>query len=242
MGPPRRSPPTDDVVRMAGPKAESAFGDWNMPFAKKRTSASSAYDIHPGVKSMQDWVASLKGKTGRSLEEWVRLVKQSGPPKEAGRRDWLKDAHGLGTNAAWWIVERADGKGGEDDDPEACLKTAAEWVDAMYAGGKAGMRPVHDRLIDLARGLGRDVKVCPCKTMVLFYRNHVFAEVKPSTRTRIDLGFALGKAKGRLPKRLIDTGGAAKKDRITHRFAISNVEEIDAEVERWLGVAYQLDE
>jgi hypothetical protein len=44
------------------------------------------------------------------------------------------------------------------------------------------------------------------------------------------LGLALGKTK--TPKRLIDTGGLAKKDRITHRIPLESVEEIDQEVER----------
>ncbi len=71
------------------------------------------------------------------------------------------------------------------------------------------------------------------------YRNHVFAQIKPATRTRIDLGFALGatKAKGRL----IDTGGYQKKDRITHRIPITALADIDDEVKRWLKAAYELD-
>jgi hypothetical protein len=44
-----------------------------------------------------------------------------------------------------------------------------------------------------------------------------------------------------VPKRLIDTGGFAKKDRITYRIPLSSTGEIDAEVERWLKTAYELD-
>jgi gamma-glutamyltranspeptidase / glutathione hydrolase len=44
------------------------------------------------------------------------------------------------------------------------------------------------------------------------------------------------------PKRLIDTGGYAKKDRITHRIEITKASDIDAEVKRWLGTAYEIDE
>ncbi len=43
------------------------------------------------------------------------------------------------------------------------------------------------------------------------------------------------------PKRLIDTGGYAKKDRITHRIPLESVKEIDKEVERWLKTKYELD-
>ncbi len=82
-------------------------------------------------------------------------------------------------------------------------------------------------------------KVCPCKTPVPLYRKHVFAEIKPTTQTRIDLGLALGKMK--IPKRLIDTGGFAKKDRITHRIPITRLAEIDDEVKHWLKTAYDLD-
>lgn len=199
----------------------------------------SAYDVHPGVQMVQDWVAGLKAKTGRTLEEWLRFVKKEGPKSEKDRRDWLKNEHGLGTNSAWWLAERAEGKGTEDSDPKLYLKAAEKYVETMYAGGKGGLRLIHEEIIRLARKLGKDVRVCPCQTIVPLYRNHVFAQIKPSTKTRIDLGFALGdmKAKGRL----IDTGGFAKKDRITHRIAIASVNELDAEVVKWLKTAYDRD-
>ena len=110
----------------------------------------------------------------------------------------------------------------------------------MYAA-KASLRPIHDRMIELARKLGDDVKICPCTTIVPLYRNHVFAEIKPTTKTRIDLGFALKSHTGKLPKRLIDTGGLKKGDRITHRIPLADVSDIDDEVKKWLKVAYELD-
>jgi hypothetical protein len=203
--------------------------------------AKSLYSVHPGVKMMQDWVATLKEKTGRSLEEWIALVKKEGPAEEAKRREWLKSRHKLGTNAAWWIAERAAGRGGEDSDPEAYLRTAVEWVEAQYAGKKQPLRPLYDRLLKMALALGGDVRACPCKTIVPLYRTHVFAELKPATNTRVDLSLALGKFKGKLPQRLIDTGGAKKGNRLTHRIAISTAADIDAEVQRWLRTAYELN-
>jgi hypothetical protein len=96
-------------------------------------------------------------------------------------------------------------------------------------------------LLKLGRSLGEDVKACPCKTIVPLYRKHVFAQIKPATNTRIDLGFCLTTYKGKLPKRVIDTGGLAKKDRITHRVEIKSASEIDDEVKKWLKTAYELD-
>jgi hypothetical protein len=199
---------------------------------------SSLYSVSPGVKMMQDWIATLKQKTGRSLEEWLMFVKKHGPPTEKERRDWLKAEHGLGTNSAWWIAERAEGKGTEEDDPETYLKTAEKYVDDMFAE-KPNLKPIYDALLKLGLGVGKDSKACPCKTIVPFYRKHVFAQIKPSTRTRIDFGLALRDTKP--TGKLIDTGGFAKKDRISHRFAISSLDDIDAEVKRWLKRAYDMD-
>jgi hypothetical protein len=193
---------------------------------------------------VQKWIAELPAKTGRTLEQWVELIRKEGPADEKARRAWLKQEHGLGTNTAWWLAERAGGTGAHgiaEDDPETYLQAAEQYVEAMFAGPKAGLRPVYDELLKLGLGLGADVRACPCKTIVPLYRNHVFAQIKPSTRTRIDFGLALAEAPGKLPGRLIDTGGLAKKDRITHRFAITSLADIDDEVKKWLKTAYDLD-
>ncbi len=206
--------------------------------------AAERYDVHPSVKMVENWVATMKEKTGRSLQEWIDLTNTEGPRDEAARRDWLKMEHGLGSNAAWWIAERASGRGWEDGDPAAYLRAAAGYVGDMYAGGKAGLRPLHDELLRLARGLGPDVKVCPCKTIVPLFRSRVFAEVKPSTRARIDFGLALARflqLGGKTPPRLIDTGGMLKRDRITHRIEITKMADIDDEVREWMRRAYELD-
>ncbi|HLJ92369.1 MAG TPA: DUF5655 domain-containing protein [Gemmataceae bacterium] len=210
-----------------------------MPHTSHSARGKSIYSVHPGVAMVQDWIAQLPQKTGRSLEEWIALVQESGPATEQERREWLKKEHGLGTNSAWWIAERADGKGTDGDDPETYLKAAEQYVEAMFAGPKAGLRPIYDALLKLGFELGEDVRVCPCKTIVPLYRNHVFAQIKPATRTRIDFGFALGNRKA--TGRLIDTGGFAKKDRITHRIPITSLAEIDQEVKQWLKTAYDLD-
>jgi hypothetical protein len=59
----------------------------------------SLYGVHPGIAMVQDWIAKLPEKTGRSLEQWIALVKESAPKGEKERREWLKAEHGLGTNS-----------------------------------------------------------------------------------------------------------------------------------------------
>jgi Domain of unknown function (DUF5655)/Domain of unknown function (DUF4287) len=204
-----------------------------------RTSEKSIYSVHPGVLMTQKWIAELKQKTGRSLDEWLRLIKQGGPPTEIERRDWLKSKFGLGTNSAWWLAERSCGKGEEVSDPNHYLQAAEKYVEEMFSGKKAGLRPIYEALLKLGLSQGKEAKACPCQTIVPLYRNHVFAQIKPTTQTRIDLGLALANLK--TPKRLIDTGGYARKDRITHRFEITSLKDIDDDVKRWLKVAYDRD-
>jgi Domain of unknown function (DUF5655)/Domain of unknown function (DUF4287) len=206
--------------------------------AARSSSKKHGYDVHPSLAMVQSVIAGMKQKTGRTIEEWIEYVNRAGPPSEKERREWLKAKHGLGTNYCWWIAERSAGKG-DDGNPETYLKQAEEYVKKMFSGSKAGLRPLFDALVKLGRGMGPDVKVCPCQTIVPLYRNHVFAQIKPATNTRIDLGFALKNTK--VPKRLIDTDGFAKKDRITHRIEISSTKDIDDEVKRWLRVAYDID-
>jgi len=196
------------------------------------------FSVHPAVAMAQPVIAGMQEKTGRPLAEWLELVASDGPATEKERRDWLKAEHGLGTNYAGCIAEISAGKG-DLFSAEGYLRLAGQYVEALFAGPKAGLRPIYDALLQAGLKLGKDVKVCPCQTFVPLYRNHVFAQIKPSTRTRIDFGLALKDTK--TPKRLIDTGGFAKKDRITRRIEISSPDEIDDEVRRWMQVAYDLD-
>jgi hypothetical protein len=176
-------------------------------------------------------IAGLKAKSGRSLEEWVDLIRMSGPSGEKKRAEWLKKEHKVGTNYAGWLASRAEGKTLEYD-PDGL-------VDTMFSGPKAGLLPIYTKLVDTALGFGKDVTITPCKTIVPLRRRYVFAQLKPTTRTRIDLGLALGKTKA--TGLLIDTGGLAKGDRITHRIPVESLQEIDADVIRWMTTAYEMD-
>lgn len=206
---------------------------------KTKPNRNNPYSVHPGVMMVQNWIATLPEKTGRTLEEWLALIRRTGPPTEKERRVWLKQEYGLGTNTAWWLAERADGKGAEEDTPKAYLQMALQYVEEQYAAKKAHLRPLYDALLALGKSLGDDVKACPGKTIVPLYRNHVFAQLKAPNQSRIDLGLALKGVKA--AGRLIETGGAEKGDRITHRLSLTSLEEIDDEVRRWLRKAYEMD-
>lgn len=210
-----------------------------MAKTKQATQKKSRYDVHPSVQMVTHWVSSLPEKTGKNLDEWLNLIRTEGPANSKERREWLKKQYGFGTNTARFLADRAEGKGTEDGDEAAYLEAAEGHIEAMFAGSKAELRPIYEALLELGRSLGDDIKVCPCKTIVPIFRRYVIAQIKPSTRTRIDFGLALKNTKAQ--GRLIDTGGFAKGDRISHRIEITSLEDIDDEVKMWLRKAYEMD-
>ena len=119
---------------------------------------NSLYSAHPGVKMTQKWVSTLKERTGRSLDEWLALLKESGPKTEKAQRQWLRQKHQMGMNSAFWIAERAAGKTDETGDPETYLQAAEQYVEKMFSGKKADLRPLYDRLLTLGLSMGKDVK------------------------------------------------------------------------------------
>ncbi len=196
------------------------------------TKPAPRFADHPAVAHQQAVIRNLEKNTGKTLEQWLALVKKSAPAARKERVQWLKATHGLGMTTANVIAEAAEGGKPEDYDAE-------DFLDGLYAGTKAALRPLNDELVRIAMALGSDVTATPCKTFVPLRRRHVFAQVKPATATRVDLGLALGPSKP--AGRLIDTGGAQKGDRITHRIPIASLAEIDDEVRRWMKKAYELD-
>jgi len=238
-----KNAPKAKTAKKAAPKARKKTGTNAVP----RKTGRSAYDVHPGVEMVQQWIATLKEKSGRSLSEWLALIRKSGPGGFQETIAWLKKEHGVGANSAWWMAEHAGlgGKRGEDDTPEGYLKAAPRWVHEQYAGKREPLRPIFESLVALVRRDYPRAKVCPCQTIVPIYREHVIAQIKPTTITRVDLGLALARHvanhKGKLPARLVDTGGLAKKDRITHRIELTSPADIDPDLRAWLRIAWDLD-
>jgi hypothetical protein len=122
------------------------------------------------------------------------------------------------------------GPGGDTSADEAL-------VDEMFSGKKSGLRPIYEKLLSMGKGLGKDVRVAPTKTYVPLYRRYQFAQIKPTTNTRIDLMLSL---RGETTRGcLVATGGTEKGDRMSHRIPLSAVDDIDAEVGEWLKKAYR---
>lgn len=200
--------------------------------------ARPKYDVHPAVAMMAKWRDELPAKTGRSLEQWAELLTAELPDAPANvRTAWLKERHGLGGNTAGQVHAFAADRQTWDGDPASYLAKAPGYVAGQFAGPREALRPVAEAVIALARGLGPDVKVCPCQTILPLYRTRAFAELKAATRTRLDLHLALPgfPETGRLA---LNPQRVKANDRLAHRVGLAAVADVDAEVAGWLREAY----
>ncbi len=201
------------------------------------------WDVHPSVEYVQTILRNLEANSGKDLDAWVALVNRKGPKEEKARREWLKEQGHGGTQAAF-VAERSMGELSHafDGTPERYLAMAPGYVDQQYSGKKAALRPLFEQLLEVARSLGSDIRICPCETIVPIYREHVIAQVKPFA-SRLDFGLALGDpALLKDPSgRLLDTGGFKKKDRLTVRIEVRDESDIDRTLKSWLKQAYERD-
>ncbi|HKJ33798.1 MAG TPA: DUF5655 domain-containing protein [Balneolales bacterium] len=202
---------------------------------------SVVYSVHPSVEYAQAVLRNLPDKTGYSIIDWIEKLENSSRNTVKERKQWLKDEFGVGGTTANIIANFSLGEAEEMTDPEAYLQMAPKYVAKMYSGEKEPLRPIYDEIVDRILTFGPDIRICPVKTIVSVYRNNVIAQIKPTTKKRVDLGLCLKNYHRTIPEWIINTGGTQKGDRITHRIALNSVDEINDKVIHWLKIAYDLD-
>ncbi len=174
-------------------------------------------------------IESIEGSTGRSADAWIEALGAAGVAEapHAQRRAWLVEQgvkpHHTGA-ILWWMKNGAAIRAGVD-----------ELIDRQYAGAKAALRPVYERVAPVIEGLGDDVVRGLRGTYVSFGRPQQFALAQPSTRTRVDVGLRLP---GEEPGGRLLAAGSFGSGSITHRVALAVPDDVDAELEGWLRAAY----
>lgn len=174
--------------------------------------------------------ASMKRRTGRDLDEWVALVRASGvdPLDQNAVRRWLRTEHGVPQTSQWTIADAAARAAGWRP------PSFEEYIDRQYAGAKAQLRPIYDRLAAEILALGGDVRTEGCSTYVPFIRARQFAAVQAATRNRVDLGLRFTDAPS--SDRLVP---AKAPGQATHKVELRGVDEVDDEVRGLLRAAYE---
>ena len=170
-------------------------------------------------------------RTGEGLETWNARVRDQGFSDEASLRSWLTTQGVTGYPAMLLVMERFGY-------PDYLQATADELIDGQYADRPA-LRPILDAILAVLPQIG-DVEVQARKTYVaLITPRRTFAAVQPTTRKRVDLGLRLTAElplEGRL-ERAPNFGQSS----VTHRLGLTSVHDFDAEAERWLRKAFEVN-
>jgi predicted transport protein len=173
-------------------------------------------------------IAGLPEKTGKSLEQWLVILRSSKLSRHKEFMSLLKTQHGLTHGYANMIALQA-----LESDSHTASDTDA-LVDGQYAGAKAALRPIYEAILTAVKKFGPDVDVSPKKAYVSLRRGKQFAIVQPSTATRVDVGINL---KDVDPAGRLEASGSFNA-MISHRVRVSTLAQVDAELAGWLKKAY----
>jgi hypothetical protein len=168
----------------------------------------------------------LKEKTGKSLEEWIRLMKPMNFARHSDIVKYLKSEHGFTHGYANLVALKTR-------ESDAASFDEADLIVSQYAG-KEHLKPIYDKIATLVKTFGDDVELVPKKANVSVRAKRQFALIQPSTKTRIDLGLKYDSP----PKddRILDSGSFGTM--CTNRIVLTTQEEVDDQVGDWLREAY----
>ena len=178
---------------------------------------------------MASMSANLKANTGKTLEQWTKLARDSGKQKHGELVAWLKSEHGL-THGYANLVAHSTLK----SDAASQVAAGADLVSPMFAGDKSGLRPIFDALMSAIRAFGPDIEEAPKKGYLSLRRKTQFATLHPSTKTRFDVGLKL---KGLPATGRLETAGSWNL-MVTHRVRLESVGDVDSQLLGWLRQAY----
>ncbi len=172
-------------------------------------------------------VENLKETTGKTIEQWTKIVAASKLAKHGEIVKHLKAEYKLGHGYANLITHKARAA---DSQPVA----VDNLVDAQYAGPKAALRPLYEKLIATIQQFGDDFELAPKKGYVSLRRSKQFALIQPSTATRLDVGIQL---KGTPATDRLEASGSFNA-MVSHRVRVTQPSDLDAELESWLRQAF----
>jgi predicted transport protein len=178
-------------------------------------------------KAVLNMIANLQKNTGKTLEEWILILKENNDRKHGEMVKYLKETFGIGHGFANMIAHKAKGS------DAGSVINKDKLVENQYVG-KENLKPIYNELVKIIEVLGSDVEFIPKNAYISVKRKKQFAIIQPSTKTRLDLGLNIKNydACGKL-----EISGSFNA-MCTHRIRLENETDIDPNVSIWIKKAY----
>lgn len=186
--------------------------------------------------AVQTQLKNVQSKTGRTIADLHQAVAATDLAKHGERRSWLMEHFKLGYGDANMVANFIGkplpdlGSGAPAAAPQA---DAADPLDAIYAGPKAALRPLHDAVMAAVQALGA-FEAAPKKSYVSLRRKKQFAMLGPATKDSVEIGL---NAKDLPPHERLKVQPPGSLCQATTR--IGRPEEVDAALKGWLKRAYE---
>ncbi|MEP1384877.1 MAG: DUF5655 domain-containing protein [Paraglaciecola sp.] len=170
---------------------------------------------------------NLLEKTGKTLEQWKTLLATQSFSKYGEFMNFLKKEHNVTHGFANFITLKYR-------EADAASFSTEDLITNQYLG-KDSLKAVFNQLNQTIQKFGPDVTIAPKKSAVSYKVQRQFALIKPSTKTRIDLGL---KFNDKAHTQRLETSGPFGA-MCTHRVQITDIKQVDDELVNWLKDAYQ---
>jgi predicted transport protein len=176
----------------------------------------------------QKVVSKLEAETGKTLDYFVKAIRDAKLTKHKEILNFFKDEHGLSYGYANTMAHAVR-------DVIEGVKSEDTLVEEQYSGTKADLKPLYEAVIKAVEKFGKDVEIAPKKAYVSLRRKKQFAIVQPSTKTRMDIGLIL---KGKETTDRFEKAGSWNS-MCTHRVKLSEKDEVNKDLIEWLKEAYE---
>ena len=183
-------------------------------------------------KALATQLANIVKRTGKSIPELTAIVKGSGLSKHGELVAKLKSTLCMGHGDANTLVHTVLKSDGQSAAITRGL-SAEQVLDGLYAGPKAVLRPIHDKLLVTIRRFG-DFEEAPKKTYVSYRRKKQFAMIGPATNTRVDVGLNMKGVKATDRLQQLPAGQMCN-----YKVKLMDAKEVDVELIAWIKTAYE---
>ncbi|MBA2292249.1 MAG: DUF4287 domain-containing protein [Gemmatimonadales bacterium] len=184
----------------------------------------------PSDEAIATIIRSLEKRTGRTIDQWVKLVHGMGERAPSRIVANLKSAHGLPEEQAVVVADRAF------DTISDGGVVGLDLVAAQYRGETAGLKPIYDFVSHTLAGFATDVNLVPAEGYVSVERSRQFATIQPGSATRLDV--AIGLPHVEATERLVLLTPA--RGGLTHLVGLEALSDVNKELVNWLREAYKL--